>query len=304
MRDLRSNFCLLHVTGGVLELAPVHRVQVLPGFVLLEDATERRDGFLVRRRQCVEDHAMRADRVVESRQPLLVHLTESAVELDLVQRVLGCHRALLEHASELRPLLERAVDAIEVGEGILFARLHREHVAIGFFCLGDVGQLFFEDSREALADSGLRRSVDTLDRQHVGVSIGERLPAAVEHAGQTLDLFTRTLVERGLFDGTHVDVEGQHRIEQALFCVLRDAVVHGHALGRIGGVSELGFANADQLLPLTHRLVERLQNLADFQLLRAGFEQRLQRAQRVLVLGGGADHLAVGSNGLIQIAQP
>ncbi len=69
-------------------------------------------------------------------------------------------------------------------------------------------------------------AVDRLDAEHVGVGVGQRLPAAVEHARQALELFTGALVERALLDGAHVHVERQHRIEQALLGVLRDAVEH------------------------------------------------------------------------------
>ena len=53
---------------------------------------------------------------------------------------------------------------------------------------------------------------------------------------------------RILFDGAHVHVEGKHRVEQALFGVLRDAVVHRDAIRGLGGVGELGFANAFEML--------------------------------------------------------
>jgi len=81
-------------------------------------------------------------------------------------------------------------------------------------------------------------------------------------------------------------------------------VVKSDALGRIRRVRELGLAYADQLVPLAHRLVKRLEDLADFQLFRAGFEQRLERAQGVFVLRRRADHLAISGDGFVQITEP
>ena len=52
------------------------------------------------------------------------------------------------------------------------------------------------------------------------------------------------------------------------------------------------------------RLVERLEDLADLELLDAALEQRLERAQRVLVLRRRADHLAVRRDRLIEVVQP
>ncbi len=106
-----------------------------------------------------------------------------------------------------------------------------------------------------------------------------------------------------LLDRAYVDVEGQYRIEEALFRVLGDAMIHRDALRRIGGVRQLGLAHSNQLLPLTGRLIQRLQDGADFELLGAALEQRLERAQGVFVLGRRADHLAVGRDGLVQVTQ-
>ena len=303
MRNLRANLGFLDVAGSVLQLALVDRIQLRPSLVLFVDATQRGDRLFVGGRQRIENHAVRTDRIVEAREALLVDLTQATVEVDLVERLFSRNGALFQHAGQLGPLLERAVNAIEVRERVLLVRFDRQDVAIRLFGLGHVGQLFFEHARQPLADRGLRGGVDALDRQDVGVSVRQRLPATVEHRCQTLDLFASALVQRRFFDGAHMDVERQHRIEEALFGVFGDAVVHGHPLGRVRRVGQLRLAHADQLVPLARRLVQRLENLADFELLRARFEQRLQGVQGVRVLGRGTDHFAISRDRLVQITQ-
>ena len=66
---------------------------------------------------------------------------------------------------------------------------------------------------------------------------------------------------------------------QPLLRVLGDAVVHRDALLGVLDVRELRLADADQLLPLARRLVERLEDLADLELLDAGLEQAFERAR-------------------------
>jgi hypothetical protein len=108
---------------------------------------------------------------------------------------------------------------------------------------------------------------------------------------------------RRLADRAHVHVERQHRIQQALLGVLRDAVVPRDALFGIGRVRELGFADANELLPLAARLIERLEDLAYLRLLHARLEQSLERAHRIGVLRSSADHLAVSRDGLIEVTE-
>ena len=105
--------------------------------------------------------------------------------------------ALLEHLGEVSPLLERRVDAVEVRERIGVERLDAEHVAVRLFGLGDVAELFFERARQATTDHPLHLRI-LVHTEHVGVGVGELLPAAVDQARQALDLLTRLLVERAL----------------------------------------------------------------------------------------------------------
>jgi hypothetical protein len=170
---LGADLGLLDVAHGVVELALVDLVELVPVLGLLVDATEGRDGVLVGRRELIEDHAVRADRVRDLRQALLVHLPQAGVELDLVDAVLGGGGALFQHAGELGPLLERAVDAIEVGQGVALGRRHRQDVTVGLLGLGDVRQLLLEHTGELLADHGQGARRQALDAEHVRVSVGQ-----------------------------------------------------------------------------------------------------------------------------------
>ena len=66
---------------------------------------------------------------------------------------------------------------------------------------------------------------------------------------------------------------------------------------------ELGLVDAGELLPLARGAVERLEDLADFELLDAGREERLERLERRRVLGRGADDLAVGGDRLVEVVE-
>ncbi len=67
---------------------------------------------------------------------------------------------------------------------------------------------------------------------------------------------------------------------------------------------ELRLVDQRELLPLAHRAVERLEDLADLGLLDALGEQGLERLERRLVLGRRADDLAVCRERAVDVAQP
>ena len=125
VRDLRADLRLGRVAGGVLELALVDGVELLPRALLLVDAREGRDGALVRLVELVEDAPVRADGVRQVVEARLVELAEAGVELDELDGVGRRLDAHLEDLRELRPRLERQVDAIEVRERLGVARRRR-----------------------------------------------------------------------------------------------------------------------------------------------------------------------------------
>src|SRR5262249_15614970 len=104
--------------------------------------------------------------------------------------------------------------------------------------------------------------------------------------------------------GADVDAEGLDGIAEALFGVLGDAVVHLDALVRLRDVRELGLVDLDELFPLAGRLIERLEDLSDDELLHATLQPTFQRRERFGMLGGSADALAVGLDGLVDVAEP
>jgi len=118
LRHFGANFGLLDVAHRVLKLALIDRAQFAERLVLLVDATESSDRVLIGRRELVEDRAVSADRVFSLLEPFLVDLAQARVELHLLVVVFGRDRTLLQHAGKLGPLLERGVNAIEVGEGV------------------------------------------------------------------------------------------------------------------------------------------------------------------------------------------
>ena len=303
MGNLGADLRFLHVPHGVLELALVDAVELHPGFLLFVDAPQRLDRVFVGRFEFVEDPPEGADGVIDLLQLFFVYPSQPRVQLDLLHRVLGGLCALLENPSELRRLPERGVDAIEVGKCIGLPRSHGQHIAVGLLRFRRIRQLLLEHARQSLPDDGLDASLHPFEAEHIGVAVGQLLPPLVDHGCEPLDLLASTLLERALLHRSDVDVECHHRIAESLFRVLGYALVQNDALIRVLGVRELGFPNANQFLPLTHGLVERIENLAHFQLLRAGFKQPLQRLQGLDVLRRGVDDLAVGSNGLAKRPQ-
>ena len=88
--------------------------------------------------ELVEDPPVGADGVRHVRQACLVELSQARVELDELQRVGRRLDAHLEDLRELRPRLEREVDAIEVGERLDVERLDAEDVLVRLLGLLDV----------------------------------------------------------------------------------------------------------------------------------------------------------------------
>src|SRR6185436_19953113 len=108
---------------------------------------------------------------------------ETGVELHQFVRFGRRLDPLLEHLSEVAPLFERGVDAIEVDERVGVERLDTEYVAVHFLDLRDVAELLLERAREPTADDALYVRV-LVEAEDVGVRVGELLPAAVDEAGQ------------------------------------------------------------------------------------------------------------------------
>ena len=144
---------------------------------------ERRDGAVVRLVELVEDAPVGADRVADVVEPRLVDLAEARVELDELERRRPSPSRALEDLRELGPRLEREVDAIEVRERLGVERLDAEDVLVRLLGLRDVAELVLERLREALADRALHVGVG-VQAEDVGVRVGERLPAAVDRAGE------------------------------------------------------------------------------------------------------------------------
>jgi hypothetical protein len=303
VRHLRADVGLGGVAHGDLELPVVDDLEVGPRALLRVDALQRVDRLLVRAIELVEDLAVGADGVVELAEALLVDLAQARVELDELVG-LGRHAdALLERARELGVLLELRVDAVEVGESALVEGLDPEHVAVRLLGLRDVGELLLEDARELLAGGRLHGLV-VVEAQHVGVGVRERLPAAVGRAREALHLFERLFVVGILLERTHVHGERPVRREELLLEELRDPVVHREALLALGELGELGLEDAGELLPLARILVERLEDLADLDLLHAVREQTLERLQRGGVVGRLRDDLAVRRDRRVHVVQP
>ncbi len=116
-------------------------------------------------------------------------------------------------------------------------------------------------------------------------------------------LFAGLLVERELLERTDVDLERLRRVEELLFGQLGEAVVGGKALLLALGVRELRLVDERELLPLAHRAVERLEDLADLGLLHALREEGLEGFQRRLVLRRGADDVAVRRERTVDVSE-
>ena len=96
-------------------------------------------------------------------------------------------------------------------------------------------------------------------------------------------LFAGLLVERELLERADVDLERLRRVEELLLGELAEAVVGGEPLLLALRVRELRLVDERDLLPLAHRAVERLEDLADLGLLHPLREERLEGFERRLV---------------------
>lgn len=85
---------------------------------------------------------------------------------------------------------------------------------------------------------------------------------------------------------------------------LRDAVEHRDALFALLLVRELGLEHGAELVPLTCRLVERLEDLTDLELVHPGREELLERLERLDVLRRRREDLAVALDGRRQVLKP
>ena len=233
------------------------------------------------------------------------------MEVDEVDGISARLDALLEHVGQLGPRLHRQVDAIEVRQGLLLQRIHREDVLVRLFGLGDVTQLVLEDAREALPDGGLDGLV-LVRAEDVRKGVGQMVPTAFDGRREARGLLAGLLVERVFLDGADVDLERCGGVDELLFVELGDPIVRREALlgtalavlGRLRRrVGQLGLVDVTELLPVPGGTVERLENLADFDLLRPTREEGLERLQRLGVLGRRVQHVAIRRDGLIEVAE-
>ena len=85
--------------------------------------------------------------------------------------------------------------------------------------------------------------------EDVGVRVGERLPAAVDRAGEARRLLAGLLVERELLERADVDLERLRRVEELLLEELGEAVVRRQTLFLALGVRELRLVDARRASP-------------------------------------------------------
>ena len=139
-------------------------------------------------------------------------------------------------------------------------------------------------------------------RDDVSVGVGEHFPAA-GHARQALD-FTVGVLVLGLFEQRALHPqEGQARVARLVFCDLRHAMHHRHALGLVRLMGELNLVHANQGVPGALHAVQGLENFADFHRHLPIGKQRLERAHGRLVLRCGREDVAVLTDRISHTAQ-
>ncbi len=111
------------------------------------------------------------------------------------------------------------------------------------------------------------------------------------------------LVERELLERADVDLERLGRVDELLFRELCEPVVRGETLLLALRVGELRLVDEADLLPLAHRAVQRLEDLADLGLLDALREEALEGLEGRLVLRRRADDLAVRREGAVDVSE-
>ena len=140
------------------------------------------------------------------------------------------------------------------------------------------------------------------------VEVDQLLPP-VEDAGQPVELALGQLAARILAQGPGVGRERGLGGVAADLVQLGDLVEQLDLADRIERVLDHDLVDADLLLPVAGRLVDRLEDAGDRQLLVRGGEQALERADRVVVGGIEIEDLAVGLDrgrdlGEVGLAQP
>src|ERR1019366_2380469 len=91
-----------------------------------------------------------------------------------------------------------------------------EDVLVRLFGLGHVAELVLERAREAAADALLNLWI-RVRAEHVCISVGERLPPALDAGRKPRRLLVRLLVERELLQRADVRLERLRGVEELFF---------------------------------------------------------------------------------------
>ena len=231
VRDLRADLGLGGVARGVLELALVDGVELLPGALLLVDARERRDRAFVRLVELVEDAPVRADRVRQVAEARLVELAEARVELDELER---CRSSPARASRGSRRALATTRATGRCDRGSRAPRRRVGSTPRTYLYVSSALPMSPSSSSNVRARRRPMRALDCRARRARRARRRRRSPASPirrrpppARRGASSPAFSSSGI---LLERADVDVERLRRVEQLLFEELGEAVVRREPL--------------------------------------------------------------------------
>ena len=226
---------------------------------------------------------------------MLVDLAKSQEKLDLGEGVVNRSHALFEDRRESRRVTGQRVDAVEILEAVNVQRGNRENVSVGFLRLLEVLEFLLKDARQALTNQLLNLATHLL-REDVRVGIRDVFPAVLHEGGEALEFLQHAPIGRGLTERPNVSRERCTWNSEPLFLQLRDPVVLLEPFSGVHLVGENGLVHSAEIVVLTDRVVVRLEQRSDSELMLPGVEECLESRDGAFVPRLIREDLPVGRN--------
>ena len=191
--------------------------------------------------------------------------------------------------------------ALDRGRGFDGRRRHLEHALVGLDRALGVAELALLD----LGATEQQRDLEIVLLRLVRDLIVERddLGPLVEASGEAIELAVGHLVARILTHRARVRSERGVGVVAADLVQLRDHVEQLDLAGRIEGVLRHDLVHADLLGPLAARLVDRLEDVRDRELVLGIADQALERVHRIAVLILDVEDLAIRLDGRSRLVE-
>ena len=276
----------------VLEIGPAAEADVEP----LEVVERHRIGV-------VDDQhlAIDVDRLLDVLEHLFVELRRLVVEgLLLVGRADDVGLAQ-QQLHQVRVVAAAQIELLQRVGRVDVARRDVERRRVGHGRLLVVAEVDLAQARDLVIERVLELRVG--DRRHQRAVERHQIGELLERAREPLDRALHLGVLRILAQRPSERLVGVLGIVEADLVAVGDLLVERDLLLGVDGVPRLDLVDGDQARPVAARLVDRLEQLRDVQLLFGVGQDPLERRQRLGVLGLDLQDLAVGLDGGARLAE-